>query len=542
MTENKSNWLEHAKIPEEVGVCSKEVQAFIDECMALGKELHSITVIRHGKIACEIYRDPFKPQHRHMMYSVSKSFTSTAIGFAVSEGYLTVDTRFVDIFPEARTDKHDEYLEEMTIEDLLTMRSGKNVSVFLDRTKDRWFRDIVDSPWISEPGTEFLYISENMYLLCCCIHKLTGMSVIDYLRPRLFEPLGMEDPFWEKCPSGVEAGGWGLMITGEDLAKFTYCYQQMGRFGGKQVIPEEWVKEATAYHADNAGTSDTSDSVVGYGYCFWRNGGYENSYRADGMFCQFGMVFEDLDACLTMTAGEINEQGMRDVIWNHFPKAFIDADENAETTPIIAPAFPKLAPRPRNLALESRIEGKKIKFRKPVVVNAIGYPVSVVPLPAMFVSADKAGNISDVTFAFRENDMQMSWSEGDEINSIAIGLDGEYRWDNVVLGTMPFTTCATGCWNSENELEVHIRCVEAVAERIINFKFNGDNVIMRPSSVPNATVIGESLKETVKDVIKQPVFSNAVSRALPHLMPLVDAVQRGKIKVDGPGIYRFKKN
>ncbi len=542
MTENKSNWLEHAKTPEEVGVCSKEVQAFVDECIEEGRELHSITVIRHGKIACEIYRDPFKPQHRHMMYSVSKSFTSTAIGFAVDEGYLTVDTRFVDIFPEARTDKHDEYLEEMTIEDLLTMRSGKNVSVFLDRTKDRWFRDIVDSPWISEPGTEFLYISENMYLLCCCIHKLTGMSVIDYLRPRLFEPLGMEDPFWEKCPSGVEAGGWGLMITGEDLAKFTYCYQQMGKFGGKQVIPEYWVKEATAYHADNTDTSDTRDSVVGYGYCFWRNAGYEKSYRADGMFCQFGIVFEDLDACITLTGGEIDEQAMRDVIWNHFPKAFIDADENAETTPIVAPAFPKLAPKPRNLALESRIEGKKIKFRKPVVVNAIGYPVSVVPLPAMFVSADKAGNISDVTFDFRENDMQMSWSEGDEINSIAIGLDGEYRWDNVVLGTMPFTTCATGCWNSENELEIHIRCVEAVSERIIHFKFNGDNVIMRPSSVPNAAVIGESLKDTVKDIIKQPVFSNAVSRAIPHLMPLVDAVQRGKIKVDGPGNHRFKKN
>lgn len=542
MSESKSNWLEHAKTPEEVGVCSKEVQAFIDECIEKGRELHSITVIRHGKIACEVYREPFSPQCRHMMYSVSKSFTSTAIGFAVDEGYLTVDTRFVDIFPEARTDKHDEYLEEMTIEDLLTMRSGKNVSIFMDRTRDRWFRDIVDSPWISEPGTEFLYISENMYLLCCCIHKLTGMSVIDYLRPRLFEPLGMEDPFWEKCPSGVEAGGWGLMITGEDLAKFTYCYQQMGKFGGKQVIPEYWVKEATAYHADNAGSSDTSDSVVGYGYCFWRNAGYAKSYRADGMFCQFGIVFEDLDACITMTGGEIDEQGMRDVIWNHFPKAFIEADDKAETTSIVAPAFPRLVPKPRNLALESRIEGKKIKFRKPVVVNAIGYPVSVVPLPAMFVSADKAGNISDVTFAFRENDMQMSWSEGDEINSIAIGLDGEYRWDNIVLGTMPFTTCATGCWNSENELEVHIRCIEAVAERIIYFKFNGDNVIMRPSSVPNASVIAESLKDTVKDIIKQPVFSNAVSRALPRIMPLVDAVQRGKIKVDGPANHRFKKN
>ena len=540
MAKAKKNWIEYAKTPEEVGVSSYDIQAFIDDCIENKRELHSITIIRHGKIACEIYREPFKREHRHMMYSVSKSFTSTAIGFAVDEGYLTVDTRFVDIFPEARSEKLDEYLEEMTIEDLLTMRSGKNVSVFLDRTKDRWFKDIMESPWISEPGTEFLYISENMYLLCCCIHKLTGMSVIDYLKPRLFEPLGMSEPFWEKCPRGIEAGGWGLMITGEDLAKFTYCYQQMGKFGGKQVIPEWWVKEATAYHADNSVACDGLDSVAGYGYCFWRNGGVDNSYRADGMFCQFGMVFPDYDACISMTGGEIDEQAMRDIIWKYIPKAFIKADKKAESIQIKAPAFPRAEVKPRSLALESRIEGKKIKFRKPIVVNVIGYPVSVVPLPALFIAADKAGNISDVTFNFRENDMQMSWAEGDEINSIDIGLDGEYRWDNIVLGEMPFTTCATGCWNSETELEVHIRCVEAVAERVINFKFNGDNVIMRPSSVPNSGVVAESLKETVKDVIKQPMVQTAVSKALPHVMPLVDAVQRGKINVDSP-LRRFKK-
>ena len=252
MATKQKAWITRAKKPENAGVNSRVLQEFIDKCDELGKELHSMIVIKNNKLACEVYKAPFGKEHNHMMYSVSKSFTSTAIGFAVNEGYLTVDTRVIDIFPELRGDKPDEYLEEMTIEDLLTMRSGKSVSVFLDRTKDRWFKDIINSPWISEPGTEFLYISENMYLLCCCIHKLTGMSVIDYLSPRLFEPLGMSEPFWEKCPRGIEAGGWGLMITGEDLAKFTYCYQQKGKFGGKQIIPEWWVEEATKYHADTA--------------------------------------------------------------------------------------------------------------------------------------------------------------------------------------------------------------------------------------------------------------------------------------------------
>lgn len=538
MKTKEKTWLPKAKTPEEAGVSSKEVQAFIDHCEKAGKELHSFMVIRHGKIACEVYKEPFSREYKHMMYSVSKSFTSTAIGFAISEGYFDVETRFVDIFPEARGEKEDQYLEEMTVEDLLTMRSGLSVSIFLDKTKDRWFKDILNSPWVSEPGTEFLYISENMYLLCCIIHKVTGMTVIDYLRPRLFEPLGFGDVFWETCPRGVEAGGWGLMISMEDLAKYIYCYQQMGKFGGKQIIPEEWVRVSTAYHADNSASNKERDSKVGYGYCFWRNQGYENSYRADGMFCQFGIVFEDLDACFISLGGEVFEQGMRDVIWEHFPKAFIEPDKKAESVPVSIKPYKKAPVKPRSLALESRIAEKKIKFRKPIAVNLAGYPVSVVPLPALFMESDKAGNISEVTFRFGDNDMYMTWVEGDEVNTVNIGLDGEYRWSNIIIGQIPYTACSTGCWNTENELEVHIRCIEVVAERIINFKFNGDNVIMKPSSNPDMGVMADTLKETVKDVIKQPVVQSAVSKAIPKIVPLVDAVQRGKIRVETAGRRR----
>ncbi len=524
----EKNWLPIMEKPEDAGVNSKVVQGFIDRCEELGKQVHSIIVIKDDKIAVEAYKEPYGREHNHMMYSVSKSFTSTAIGFAVHEGYITVDTRFVDIFPEARGEKYDEYLEEMTVEDLLTMRSGKSVSVFLDRTKDRWFKDIVGSPWISEPGTEFLYISENMYLLCCIIHKVVGMSVMEYLKPRLFEPLGITHPFWETCPRGIEAGGWGLMITTEDLAKFTYCYSKGGKFGGKQVIPEEWVREATRYHADNSKSNNDSDSKVGYGYCFWRNAGYEKSYRADGMFCQFGIVFEDLNACVITTGGEVNEQGLRDVVWEYFPKALVE-ENDGESVDIAFPAYERLPEKSRS-ALEQRLEGKKMKLSKPIVVNVAGYPTSVVPLPALFMESDKAGNISDLSFKFYDDEAVMTWTEGDEINSVKIGMDGEYRWDDIVIGQIPYHTCSTGCWNADNELEVHIRCIEVVAERILVFKFNGDNVVMRPSSNPPTAVMAETLKETVKDVIKQPLMQAAVTKVLPKLVPLIDAVQRGKIK------------
>ena len=154
------------------------------------------------------------------------------------------------------------------------------------------------------------------------------------------------------------------------------------------------------------------------------------------------------------------------------------------------------------------------------------------------MESDKAGNISEVTFRFGEDDMYMTWTEGDEVNTVHIGLDGEYRWDNIVIGKIPYTTCSTGCWNSESDLEVHIRCIEVPSERIINFKINGDNVIMRPSSNPDIATMAETLKETVKDVIKQPMFQTAVSKVLPHIVPIVDSVQRGKIKVETAGRRR----
>lgn len=530
MSVKEKTTIEKAVTPESVGVSSKTVQAFVDRSMQLGKELHSICVIRHGKIAVEAYREPYGPQYKHMMYSVSKSFTSIAIGFAVEEGYFTVDTKFVDIFPEAKTKKSDPLLEKMTVEDLLTMRSGLSVTPFMDKTKDNWFNDILASKFVDAPGTNFRYISENMYLLCCIIHKKTGQSVVDYLKPRLFEPLDIEDVFWETDPRGIEAGGWGLMLSTRDLAKFTLCMQQKGKFGGKQIIPEKWIERATSKISDNLEYSEGEiDAGAGYGYCFWRNGGYKNSYRADGMFCQFGMVFEDLDACLIITGGEISEQRYRDVIWEFFPDAFIEDDDKAETTSVVIPAYKRLPKRPHAFT-EKLIEGKTIRLSKPLIMNAAGYPVSMLPLTVVFMEADKAGNIDKVSFNFAQDEMQMTWTEGDETNTINIGMDGEYRWDEVILGGIKYHTCATAVWTSENVLEIHVRPIEAVAERILEFRFAGNKVAMKPSMNPTSATMAETLKDSVKSVVAQPQLGELISGLLPKLAGVIDSKSVGIIK------------
>lgn len=517
-----------AAFPEEVGVSSKEIQAFIDHCIELNKELHSIMVLRHGKVACEVYREPYGPEHKHMMYSVSKSVTATAIGFAIDEGYISLDTKFLDIFPEARREPKDENLEKLCVEDLLTMRSGLSVTPFMDKTQDSWFDAVINSNWVSEPGTEFLYISENMYLLCHIIHKVCGCSVIDFLQPRLFDPLGIKNVFWETDNCGVEAGGWGIMLSTQDLAKFTLTYQQNGKFDGKQIIPEWFVKEAVKKHTETVPSKTDLDTVEGYGYCFWRCGGYKDAYRSDGMFTQLGICFEDLDACLIITAGEINEQLMRDVIWDHFPKAFIDDCENADTIGISIPPYKKLEKNPRS-SLEKKINNKTIRLSKPTILNAAGFPTSVLTFPTVYMQADKAGNIDNVSFFFTEAEMQMTWNEGDEVNSISVGMDGEYRWDEITLGGINYHTAAVATWTNENELKIQIRAIETTCERYLTFIFEGKKVTMIPDLNPSIDIMVDWVKDSIKSIVRPESLANVASKTLPVIGNFVNAKQTGKI-------------
>ncbi len=521
-----------ASCPEEVGVDSKCLQGFIDEALSHNKEFHSMIVIRHGKVACEVYREPFNANSKHMVYSVSKSFTSTAIGFAIDEGYLDYDTKFLDIFPEYRNEKKpDENLELLTVENLLTMRSGKSVSPLTDKSHKDWLKDFVKAPWYAKPGEEFLYINENMYVLCAMISRTTGMSVTEFLTPRLYKPLGIEVPYWETCPKGIEAGGWGLMLTSRDLARFTFCYQQDGKFAGKQVLPKGWVKKASQKHADSS-NSVKADSSVGYGYCFWRCEGCENAYRADGMFSQFGIVFEDQDACLILTSGELDAQAYRNIMWKYFPKAFNDNCDPADTVEVKAAPYPKPEVKPRSYDFEKKIECKRISLAKPVIVNVIGYPVSSVTLPALYMEKDKAGNIDNVGFKFSENEGRMSWTEGDEINSITFGLDGEYRWDYMWIGGAKYQTCSFGIWRTPQILEIHLRAMEAVFERILTFVFNKNvtKVQLKPSSFPPLQSIVENLGKTVQEVIPNPAISGALIKVLPKLTSIADSKQYGTLK------------
>lgn len=478
--------LPRAASPEEVGISSAEILRFVEDLKESGIENHSYMVLRGGFVAAEAFHDPFAPDIPHPMYSVSKTVTAIAVGFAIEEGLFTLSTRILDLFPEYMPKSPDDPLWELTIFHLVAMQSGKEANFLDPKEKGDWVARFFASGWEGRPG-RWKYVNENMYMLCAAIHRVTGASVTQFLTPRLYCPLGITTPFWETDENGVEAGGWGLWLKTEDFAKIMLCYAQGGVYNGKQVIPAFWAKSAPQKQTDNSSSKGT-DTSAGYGFGLWRCRGEEHAYRADGLFSQFGIVFEDYDAVLVMTNAALDEQAVLDCIWRHFPKAF--QEKTVEKTPpvpheLLEESYPlDVVPVGIRSRLEEKLEQSVIRVKRRRSLNLIHFPPSILPIAATYLKRDKAGNFDQILFAFSVDKCAMTWTEGDETNTVVCGMDGHQRYGKIVLGGIAYTVCASAAWLDERTLEVWIRPLETVAKRTIVFQFDALRVHIQPGSAP----------------------------------------------------------
>ncbi len=331
--------------PEAEGIPSAAVLDFVQ---AIEQHTHPMDAVqgfmflRHGNVAAEGWWLPYGPQNPHSLYSLSKSFTSTAIGLAVHEGLLTVEDPVLKFFSDDAPSNPSENLKAMRVRHLLSMNTGhkedttgqvfqnfNRVSLFgrqprhkaiqerpgVPNQQDNWPRIFLSLPVEHQPGTWFVYNTAATYMLSAIITKLTGQPLLDYLRPRLFDLLGIENPYWETDPRGINIGGSGLSLKTEDIARFGQMYLQQGVWEGKRIVPREWIVEATSLHSDNSNTQTNPDWTVGYGYQFWRC--RHGCYRGDGAFGQFCVVIPEQDALLAIIGGVQDMQSVLDQVWKH---------------------------------------------------------------------------------------------------------------------------------------------------------------------------------------------------------------------------------
>jgi CubicO group peptidase (beta-lactamase class C family) len=303
--------------PEAEGVDPAGILAFVEAADKMGG-VHSLMLLRRGKVVAEGWWNPYGPQHPHTLWSLSKSFTSTAVGLAISEGHLSLDDKAVSFFPSDLPKTISANLANMRVRDLLTMSTGHatdTVGAVRSQANGDWVRGFLSLPVELTPGSKFVYNSGATYILSAIVQKVTKKTVLDYLTPRLFAPLGIQNPTWETCPKGINSGGWGLSITTEDIAKFGQLYLQKGKWNGKQLLPESWVADATASHISTGDMTIASDWTQGYCYQFWRC--RHNGFRADGAFGQFSVVLPEQEVVLALTCGTNNTQGVLNAVWEH---------------------------------------------------------------------------------------------------------------------------------------------------------------------------------------------------------------------------------
>jgi CubicO group peptidase (beta-lactamase class C family) len=350
--------------PESQCISSGSIHAFIDAIEEANLELHSFMLLRHGLVVAEGWWAPFTSDTPHILFSLTKSFTSTAVGMAVQEGYFSINDPIISFFPEESPARVSKNLSAMQIRHLLTMSTGHLEDATEKMVRNQlgnWVQGFLRIPVKHAPGAPFVYNSAASHILSAIVQKSTGLPLAEYLKPRLFDPLKINGSLWDTDPFGINTGGWGLSLRTEDIARFGQLYLQNGSWEGKQILKDEWIAQATSKQVSNERENQPVDWCQGYGYQFWRC--QHNAFRGDGAFGQFCIVFPEQDSVLAITAGVSDMQAVLDRVWD-----FILPGLQAQALPEDGFAHEKLANRLSNLVMRQP-KGSATSYTANLILN-----------------------------------------------------------------------------------------------------------------------------------------------------------------------------
>ncbi|MEA5425767.1 ChbG/HpnK family deacetylase [Arcicella lustrica] len=471
--------------PEAEGVSSEAIINFLEAASKSKHEFHSFMMLRHGKVVAESWWNPYRNDLKHTMYSVSKSFTATAIGFAVSEKKITVEDKVISFFPDDLPTQVSPYLAELKIKDLLTMSVGHQTDPTgeIGAKNENWVKAFLRTPIMNKPGSKFLYNSAATYMLSAIVQKVTGQKVIDYLQPRLFEPLGITGIDWEVDPKGINTGGWGIRLKTEDMAKFGQLFLQKGLWKGKQILPAAWVEEASTMkimqdpNATQA-KKDSSDWLQGYCYQMWRS--RNNGYRGDGANGQFIIVLPEKDVVIIVTAEAPDMQGEFNLLWRYLLPAIKDQ---------------KL---PANPAMLAKLKEKSASLALPIPNKNVSSGIESKVSGKTFGMVTGDRSFENIKFDFNNGVCKVSFKTDSATHQIPFGA-GKWELSETTkfgpylvaaakanrVGLPAFKVAGSYTWKDENTLALTLRYIESPHTETIICSFDGDNVSIDFQSIFN---------------------------------------------------------
>jgi CubicO group peptidase (beta-lactamase class C family) len=455
--------------PELQGISSKGISRFLSAIKESGQEFHSLMILRHGKVIAEGWWTPYSSEHRQQLYSLSKSFTGTAIGLAVAEGHLKVDDQVIKFFPDVVPNEVSDNLAALKVKHLLSMSVGhaKDSILILEASPEgvTWEKTFLSLPVVFNPGSQFMYNSGASYMLSSIVKKVTGLTAHEYLKPRLYNPLDITGATWTENFEGVNMGASHLRMRTEDIAKFGQLYLQKGMWNGKQILPKEWVAAASAKQIEN-GKNDSSWGY-GYGYQFWLNP--PGGFRADGAFGQFSMVLPELDAVVAITSESISTKTSMQIVWD-----------------LLLPEM-KAAPLAKNKPGQNQLleELKALKYDPPEM--ATSSPIAASISGKDFILDKNNFNAKAVSFLFTDDECVFTLKEdGKPDITITGGMNHWIRKGNLKpaphslfsLRRIDFDSivAASATWQADHTLLLTWRFIETVHGDSLTCIFEEDKI------------------------------------------------------------------
>lgn len=471
--------------PESVGIPSASIEWLLDKLEEGWTEPHGLMIMRHGKVCAEGWWAPYAPGIRHGLQSHTKAYAATAVGIAYTEGLLKLTDRIVDIFPEDIPENPSENLKKLTVRDVLCMGCGMET---MPRPSVNWIREFLATPVVHEPGTAFMYNSTGSTFLGAIVRKLTGLGLLDYLKPRLFDKIGI-DADNLRCmtmPDGMEIGGGGMYATTEDNLRLMKLYADGGVWEGQRILAEDYVKLATSLQNDSSSeravNPPAEDNFVGYGFQIWMCRP-EGVYRADGAMGQFTIVFPERDMLLAITenasgsTGGIMPQKVLDTIWEW---AVSLPDASVKELPADEAASNHLARRMSALALEKPKRSPESEMQQKI--NGVKYRTTEGyfslngGMSRFMTGAAMPAGVETICLSFENGEAKLTAATMEEEKSVRIAMNGS-RTEND-LGILGGTALCSGLWEREDTFKITLRMVETCNERVLTVTFKEDEAVI----------------------------------------------------------------
>jgi CubicO group peptidase (beta-lactamase class C family) len=451
-------------VPEEQGIDSAKLADMFNQIQASGYNIHSVVIVRHGKLVAEAYRVPNDASTIHQLMSCTKSFISALVGIAIDQGAIqSIDQRVLDFFPDRTPANLDDAKRGMTLRDLLTMSSGfdwqggmlEEPSIDQLYFSPDWVQFMLDLPLSDAPGSRFVYNSGGSHLLSAIVQQATGQTAEELARTDVFAPLGITSWHWEADPQGISTGYAGLWLAPRDMAKFGYLYLHGGQWDGQQIVPAQWVADSTR-EPIKAGGSWLSD---GYGYQWWVDAkGY---YMALGFGGQYIVVIPDRDMVVTFTSG--------------LPAASFFVPEDL-LNEYILPASESSAPLPDNPEGRAALQAAINAFQQltPSAVPALPDIARRISGQMYRLDADNPLGLTSLGLTFKDGEATATLTL-DDTHTVLIGLDGVLRRSDAEGETIISPPSGLrGAWLESNVFVLEIYPIGMLANYTLTFEFTDD--------------------------------------------------------------------